>query len=204
MRTFEALYPNEVYGMVLVDSSHEDQLKLFDALPRPKQPLKMRMTDFFIKNVPLIGWELIVRGDVPPKPKLFSVEEGDYLKKVMSRYNNFISANKEMESFAASSLALKKMNRSLGNKPLVIITHGIGPQQSTDDAAVLALKNDSEKIWTQLQDQLAQLSTNSRHIIAYKSGHMIPLEEPDIITDTIKNMIFNQNKCEVKEERITP
>jgi carboxypeptidase C (cathepsin A) len=82
----------------------------------------------------------------------------------------------------------------------VVITHGIGPQQPTDDAAVLALKNDSEKIWTQLQDQLAQLSTNSRHIIAYNSGHMIPLEEPDIITGAIKNMIFNQNKCAVKEE----
>ncbi len=200
MRTFEALYPNEVYGIVLVDSSHEDQFKLFDALPRPKPPLKKRMTDFFIKNVPLIGWELI-RGDSPPKPKLFSDEEWNYLKTMFS-YNSFISSNKEMESFAVSVLALKKMNRSLGNMPLVVITHGIGPQQPTDDAAELTLKNDSEKIWTQLQDQLARLSTNSRHIIAYKSGHMIPLEEPDIITDAIKNMIFNQNKCAVKEECI--
>lgn len=198
MRIFETLYPNEVYGMVLVDASHEDQDKLFSALPQPKPPLKMRMTMFFIKHVPLIGWELISGGNIPPKSKLFSDEEWKYYLSVLNSYNSFVSTGKEKESFTANSLALKKMNQSLGNMPLVVITHGMRPP--TDDPALLAAQNDAEKIWAQLQDQLAQLSTNSRHIIAYNSGHMIPLEEPDIITGAIKNMIFNQNKCAVKEE----
>lgn len=197
MRTFEALYPNEVYGMVLVDASNEDQTKFFIAL-RAKLPLKDRMKNFVIEHLSLIGWKLILRENIQaPKLKLLSTEEWNYSLKVMFSYNSFVMSQKEWKSFAASGLALKKMNHSLGNMPLVVITHGVGAPP-TDDASLLALNNEVEKNWTQFQDQLAQLSTNSLHIIAYNSGHMIPLEEPGLITGAIKNMIFNQNKCAVK------
>ena len=39
------------------------------------------------------------------------------------------------------------------------------------------------------QDRLAQLSTRGRHIMASNSGHWIPLDQPEVVTDAVKEVL---------------
>jgi pimeloyl-ACP methyl ester carboxylesterase len=39
------------------------------------------------------------------------------------------------------------------------------------------------------QTALAALSTRGRHVIAEKSGHWIPLDEPEVVSDAIKDVL---------------
>jgi len=39
------------------------------------------------------------------------------------------------------------------------------------------------------QDRLAQLSTRGRHLMASNSGHWIPLDQPAVVIDAVKEML---------------
>ena len=39
------------------------------------------------------------------------------------------------------------------------------------------------------QERLAQLSTRGRHIMASNSGHWIPLDQPDVVITTGRDML---------------
>lgn len=65
---------------------------------------------------------------------------------------------------------------TLGNIPLIVITGG-----------------KTEKIyknWIESQKNLLSLSTNHAHIVIENSGHFIHLEQPEKVSDAIKNLIM--------------
>ncbi len=49
--------------------------------------------------------------------------------------------------------------------------------------------DEMDRYWMTLQAELAMLSTNSRHIVAERSGHFIQLDEPDVVVDAIHAVI---------------
>jgi len=63
--------------------------------------------------------------------------------------------------------------RSLGDRPLIVLTAGL---------------NDNPD-WPAWQSELLQLSSNSRQIIAANSGHNIQLDEPQVVVEAIRQMI---------------
>jgi len=75
--------------------------------------------------------------------------------------------------------------RQLGNVPLIVIRHG--------RQGMWGLAADKERAaetrWQELQAQLVQKSTDAKLEIAEKSGHAIPLEQPEIIVDAIKELV---------------
>lgn len=43
----------------------------------------------------------------------------------------------------------------------------------------------SDRVWGELQAELATLSSNSTHVIVPESGHSIPLEAPKRVIDAV-------------------
>jgi pimeloyl-ACP methyl ester carboxylesterase len=43
--------------------------------------------------------------------------------------------------------------------------------------------------WQELQVDLTKLSSNSQYIIAENSGHLIPLEQPDLIVSVVHQLV---------------
>lgn len=70
----------------------------------------------------------------------------------------------------------------LGNIPLIVLTRGNGGYDGRSDSAEL----ENERLVQ--QEQLATLSTNSKHIIDKKSGHNIHLEDPAIVITSIREV----------------
>jgi pimeloyl-ACP methyl ester carboxylesterase len=46
-----------------------------------------------------------------------------------------------------------------------------------------------EKIWSELQADLLTLSANSRQVIAHHAGHMIQVDEPQLVVDAIADVV---------------
>jgi len=150
VRVYTDRYPEEVAGMVLVDSSHEDQHERLQAVLPPTipadSPIMMEMA----------AWD---------NPEL----------------------NPEGLDIQASA-AQVRASRSLGDMPLVVLTHG-----RPHDPAALGLPDDVaaefEDVLQALQQDLAQLSTNSTQIIAEEGGHYIHQEQPDVVVDAIRQLV---------------
>jgi pimeloyl-ACP methyl ester carboxylesterase len=71
--------------------------------------------------------------------------------------------------------------------PLTVITHGIAspPPPAYPDWPVAA----DEALWTTLQNELAALEPGSRHVLAGDSDHDIPLNRPDLVLSTVRDLV---------------
>jgi pimeloyl-ACP methyl ester carboxylesterase len=71
--------------------------------------------------------------------------------------------------------------------PLAVITHGVAapPPPTYPDWPVAA----DEALWTTLQNELAALEPGSRHVLAADSDHDIPLNRPDLVISTVRDLV---------------
>jgi pimeloyl-ACP methyl ester carboxylesterase len=67
--------------------------------------------------------------------------------------------------------------------PLAVITHGGEhyPPGTLDDA--------QERLWQQLQDELAAMQPGSTHVIATRSGHDIQREQPELVLVQVTRVV---------------
>ena len=65
----------------------------------------------------------------------------------------------------------------LGDTPLVVIRRG-KPMPGSDEGT-----------WRRSQEELLKLSSNSRMVVAEQSGHMVPIDEPEVVAGVIRDMI---------------
>lgn len=73
--------------------------------------------------------------------------------------------------------------RPLGAMPVAVLSHGVpeGPPGPDRDIA--------ERVWTQLQRELAHLVPGTEHVIARRSGHDIQHTQPGLVLDEIRKVV---------------
>jgi pimeloyl-ACP methyl ester carboxylesterase len=74
---------------------------------------------------------------------------------------------------------------ALGHRPLALLTHGI---PFPPVAAAM------EEEWADGQQALARLSTDSELIVAEKSGHLIHVDEPQLVVETVHRVYVAVSK----------
>lgn len=81
---------------------------------------------------------------------------------------------------------------SLGNIPLVVLTRdrdiSLSELPPTEGVTQETL-DDANRVWLELQEELAGLSTNSTHLIVPDSGHYIHWDQPAIVLEAIQEMV---------------
>lgn len=101
------------------------------------------------------------------------------------------AANPDQLDYPLCTADVRKA-QSLGNTPLVILTHNpkwkMVPDLPDD---VLGKMEDATQ---RLQAGLTKLSTHSKHRIAAKAGHNIPQEDPQLVIDAILEMVKDTRK----------
>jgi hypothetical protein len=90
-------------------------------------------------------------------------------------YNQFIYES-SYEEFMFSLGEADKHCKSRSDIPLVVLAAGKKAFYSQD----------AQMKWLQLQEELLQLSTNNKFIIAENSGHYIQKDEPHYVIDAVK------------------
>jgi pimeloyl-ACP methyl ester carboxylesterase len=93
----------------------------------------------------------------------------------------------DYEAFRASMADLRGSKRSLGDMPLVVLTHGKEdsppPGVSADIAAKMA------RVWREMQSELPRLSSNSMHVIAENSHHYIQWEASRLVVAAVREVV---------------
>jgi pimeloyl-ACP methyl ester carboxylesterase len=74
---------------------------------------------------------------------------------------------------------------SLDDMPLVVLT---APNKERADDFPTELNAQFNQIWLELQQELAQLSSNSSHVISEKSQHFIQRDQPELVIDAIRQV----------------
>jgi len=165
-RRFAERYPGDVAGMVLIDSSHEDQARRWRAgrFRRPWFILRRRARLLGLRRLAVVaGFSQLnaeIARDVPPE-------------------------------FAAAARAvnLTARHRRAVVRELMLITRSRGrPQELGALPLTVLTAAGREAAWMELQAELAGLSTASKHVVATQGGHYLQRDEPDLVMSAIRDL----------------
>jgi len=180
MRLFAHQYPDEVAGMVLVDSAHEQQA---ERLPFLKDSVD-KFTDQFRTLSMLSSFGLMALSPSTIPNRGFPEDAYQQYQAVLATTNYFDSAIAESKEFYSGTSVAEVFG--LGDLPLIVVSHGLPDITSGVDSAEQDL---FEEEWTRMQLELVGLSSNSKHVVAEKSGHYIQFDQPELVIESILELV---------------
>lgn len=167
MQLYAARFPTDFEGVVLVDSSHPDQVH--------------RTSD--LKGIEGLVLVLKVVGPLGLARILLPVPAGDPDSRdllVREQERELLMTNRTLRTIVAEMSALRQSLREVGNssvdfgnKPLVVLTGG---QRQVE-------------WWHHMQEDLSRLSTNSEWQVVEGAGHFIQHDRPDAVVDAVRRVI---------------
>jgi pimeloyl-ACP methyl ester carboxylesterase len=168
---FARHFNNEIAGIVLIDSSHEEQVYRLPENGKDvvRRSLHQDRSNMITKSV---------------LHEHFPKEEAAVAQQLMTRWSALLTWREEMANYALSSRELRDIHhKPLPETPLIILSRGkrVWPETEYGDAM--------EEAWTELQEELSYLSDLTTHIIAENSGHSIHLDEPELVVDAIHDVL---------------
>jgi pimeloyl-ACP methyl ester carboxylesterase len=160
VRVFASDYPDRAAGLVLVDASHEDQAH---EVPR------------MARFVPLLSTIGVLR--------LFGVSFGQRIESLAPSVRQFARATSfrtagyqtsadEIIHIRQSASEVRSSRRKL-TIPVLVITGGRGADEN----------------WRQLQRDQASLSERGCLMIAQESGHVVSVDQPEVVVDAIRTVV---------------
>lgn len=164
-RQFLATYPDQVVGLILVDSSHPDAIIEQDTaaeLERLKGVARFKRVGL----MRLVFPRMMHRADYLPE-----LAKTKYLKFMLLDSDNVIREAREMFKGVDLPEAV--------DVPLTVIS------RKTDDDST-----DDQK-WADYQTRLLALAPDARHKISERYSHYLALADPDIVVEAVREMIDN-------------
>lgn len=157
VRIFASERASRVAGVVLVDATHEARM---DPVPR---------LAVFVPILSSLGVLRLmgISFGLPPNSLPLSVR--GYAHATRFRASGHNAAADEIVHARESAEEVRATRRKL-TVPLVVVTGGRG----------------SDSVWQQLQRDLVELSQHGCLITAAESGHVVELDQPDVVVDAIR------------------
>ncbi|MBL1142595.1 MAG: alpha/beta hydrolase [Proteobacteria bacterium] len=187
IRYFASESPELVAGLVFIDSSHPEQFNTeeFKRVARTenketkyKKSYRVRLIRPIIaENYPQNNKRLAFRLMSSYKSKSTLINESDFMK------------------ISAKQVALRS-NEQPYTFPVVIITRGkrVWPHNELGDRR--------EQQWSNLQNDLENLAIKPYHFKAYSSGHVVHLDQPELVSENILLTVEKARRQIFEEELI--
>jgi hypothetical protein len=185
-------------GVVLVESGAEDPLRIINgrvtraselakgqAVPPVKTSDPLRQSDIPPRIVDLIQSSIRGMGGrfndpprdkLPPEARRMREWSLSQIKHAASNDNPF-----EADELVAMLSDRQKKKNVLGSVPLIVISRGV-----LDEEGPQAVER--ENAHRNNQTALTTLSSAGKQIIATKSGHHVPLDEPNVVAAAIRQL----------------
>jgi len=180
VRLFAYLYPNEVAGLVLVDSSHEDQLSRF-----PESWIRWRERKYERYNlIGLLAPFGVGRMRAGPNSGLPAGLQ-DVARALDARTSSYRSIYSEFLSFKESAAQVREARKSL-SIPAIVLTAGAEfrhPGMTEHDWAHYS------QVWKEMQKDLASGLPGSRHVLVNDSGHNIQMDQPEAVVTAVLEIL---------------
>lgn len=187
VRMYQALYPNEVVGMVLLDAAHPQQFKRLPAAFEEQLREQVQSLDKVIKFAEK-GWIEKSKKRIPT----FSLPDS-----LLPTYYQFTTQPVYYHTMKTEVLAFEKSLAqvdslpSLGHLPLLVI----GAKNSMHASILPHKKKDfpfeqHNQKWLALQKDLALISSQSTFIISEKD-HYLLVSDTELVLQSIFNFYAN-------------
>lgn len=143
----------------------------FFAAKHPRAVAGIVLVDSVSEHIPSRHWPLLPKSDFSEFQKgLVELPEGI----------DFATYRDGLER-------LKTVSPSLGQLPLVVLTHGTALPAPPGANPALGKKLDAA--WSSMQKDLARLSTNSAYLVVAGAGHYIQLDRPAAVVAAVNEVI---------------
>jgi len=183
VRMYAYNYPNEVLGMVLVDSFHEERPIRNPELAKLNQNISVQFRTLALLSsagIMALAPQSIPNRGLPDD----AYAQYQAISATTGYFKMFIAEIFALPESAAETRALRIT--SFGNMPLIVISPGHW------DAVASFSDAENQQLRTEFQIQqseLVALSSVSKQIIAEQSGHYIQLQQPDLVIAAILEMV---------------
>lgn len=174
VRRFARQYPDLVAGMVLVDSPDENVIFRSSVERFYRQGLQFQGV---LKVLARFGLVRLLGKRIPML--MLPDDPVGYALCVTPAHATACAGDMHALWTAPESIRRRDPNESLGDRPLILLKHGI---PFPPMAAAM------EEGWDQSVRDLARLSTRSEVISAEKSGHLLYLDQPDLIVEAVRRV----------------
>lgn len=164
-RTYVRAYPREVAGLVLLDATSDED---FEELAAARDAVVAKLDAAIASSspgVPVIG---MPAGTSPEVVMAFTPEILRGVKTEFEALDRLPEKMKQPGGFG-----------TLGDLPLVVVRRGKTEQPPSE----------ADLRHRRVQESLAKLSTRGTLIVAEKSGHTIPLDEPAAVVEAVRRIL---------------
>jgi pimeloyl-ACP methyl ester carboxylesterase len=159
-RVFASDYPDRVAGLVLVDASHEDQAHEVPRLAR------------FVRLLSSLGVLRLLGVSFGPTPESLPPSTQRFARATSFRAAGYQAAADEIIHIHDSAEEVRASRRKL-TIPVVVVTGARG----------------ADATWLDLQRDQVTLSERGCQIIAEQSGHVVAIDQPQVIVDAIRAIV---------------
>lgn len=181
-------HPADVAGVVLVDSAHPEQIARLQAASGVEDdpaPLLFRtIAAFAWTGLPRL---LLPAPELPELPDRVAAEVAAYQAP---------SLRAALDEVVAMPATLQQAGtfRDLGNRPLVVLSHGKkwGDYSKLQQASAGMSQEQFERregAWARMQDEQATWSRDGTHRTLRDSSHVVQLERPDAVITAINEVV---------------
>ncbi len=200
-RQFAANYRDEVAGLVMVDSAHEQQVRRF-----PERLVKMvssMMGMFTLMKL------LSKAGVLALNPKMIPIgDKGRLPERTLQMAQAAIApSDSHLEAMIAETKSVNAAEtqpvESLGDLPLTVISHGQLDADAVPPSLGPEVRQQYERVWQELHREITALSRRGKRIVAEKSGHNVIFDQPEIIVEALVEMVSSARKqAEASEQAV--
>jgi pimeloyl-ACP methyl ester carboxylesterase len=183
VRVFNARFPQEVVGLVLVDPSNEDIGKRITDMPHGGPPAWLpsavvRTVDFVVMQTGL--WRWFMRDPGPP-PAAFTDRDWKLIAS-LRRQRKMLKAESQ-EAPEAGSAEIARAAGHLDSVPMIVLTRG-KPFEFADTSRGNRLLQQ----WIELSGELAARSSRGKQVIVRNADHFIQYDAPDAVVAAIREV----------------
>lgn len=182
LRPFIRDHEEDLAGVIFVDTSHPAQGDTgSEALQDYMTP--EYMPGWWIQFLDGFGFLRTILDEGKRYPDLEDSHPKN-LAPVQNRFRSIQGLTAELDQLEANLEAAGQIT-SFGDVPLTVIT-GTKPSPGLERKE---LKEEFSQVWDDLQADQLSLSTNSRRVLAKESGHMVQIEQPELVIQAIEEML---------------
>lgn len=183
---YTGLYGDQVAGLVYVDASHPDQIKREQAVLG-----KAANEKGFIQEIGgKLSWTGIPRLVVykarhsKPKSEMMSRIPPEARDIAMAFFPTSLGPMTSERDALATTFDEAGAYRNLGTRPVVVLTHGkLLPDMPKAQAEQF------DKIWLEMQKDMATWSSHGTQRTISDAGHYIPNDDPDAVIAAIREVV---------------
>jgi pimeloyl-ACP methyl ester carboxylesterase len=193
MILFAAEHPDDVAGVVLIDSSHPEQTSALAEVPEVLAVQDAEIAGLGDLATAVEAGEVTAADVVANAPALPEELQETWAALFVqpASLDTAVAEYAELETSAAQVAE----NGSLGDIPLVVLARGVGLEAALPPEALesLGLTRDVlerfEEIWRGLQEDHLTRSTDSTLVVAENSPHYIYFEEPELVVAAVQDLV---------------